>query len=63
MEVFQIERIIKNLVHIRFDNMSFANFEFKAEHDPLIEKNNIDTLTQTRNIILKNDASVFIIKP
>ena len=61
MEVFQIQRVVQDLVHVRLQDSALANLEFEAENDPFQKQNHVDSLPEPRDIILKNDLRGFVL--
>ena len=59
VEVLKVKRIIENLIHIGFQNLGFAYFEFEAKYNSIKKQYNVNPLAKTGNIIFKNDLTVF----
>ena len=60
MEVFEVQRIIKHLIDVRFQNLRFAHLEFKTEDDAAQKQHNVNALAEARNVILKYDPAIMI---
>ena len=61
MEILQVEGIIQNLFDIRLKHLSFSDFELKAEDKPTKQQDDIDSLSESWNVVLENDLSIFIL--
>lgn len=61
MEILQVEGIIQNLFDIRLKHLPLSDLELKAEDKPTKQQNNIDPLSESWNVVLENDLSIFIL--
>ena len=52
MEIFQIQRIIKNLINISFQDLVFSHLKLNTENDPFVKKNNINPLAKGHTLVI-----------
>ena len=61
MKVFQVKGIIQDLFYVGLKHVPLSDLELEAEDQSTEQKNDIDSFPQSRNIVLEDHLSIFIL--